>query len=319
MGKAVEDPARARLVEEEATDFLRITKSNEYNEAVEQNALPHIYAVTIACDRISQEGPAKSAQVAAVELKLSKTGIMVAKEFIKAGFQPGQGLGCANQGRTAIVTLEGNKDGYGLGKWLKPKRCCRNKRFRPRRSCPNRPLRSQNKLRNMKGDSSVWGFSVLVAFAFYWERDFCYYANTIFLVDLLLYRRNEKLFMICYSFAEGPLAWALIVWRCSLVFSSVDKIITTVAFTLWLDRTESFYTCKSFMLGIVFFTIRWWDPATFAAMHPEGTSRKASWPYVEGKSLDMTFSGSFSCLNPMADSLFSHCQCLALTKAVKRS
>jgi hypothetical protein len=62
MGKAVEDPARARLVEEEATDFLRITKSNEYNEAVEQNALPHIYAVTIACDRISQEGPAKSAQ-----------------------------------------------------------------------------------------------------------------------------------------------------------------------------------------------------------------------------------------------------------------
>ncbi len=54
-------------------------------------------------------------RVAAVELKLSKTGIMVAKEFIKAGFQPGQGLGCANQGRTAIVTLEGNKDRYGLG------------------------------------------------------------------------------------------------------------------------------------------------------------------------------------------------------------
>ena len=36
-------------------------------------------------------------------------------------------------------------------KWLKPKRCCRNKRFRPRRSCPNRPLRSQNKPRNTKG------------------------------------------------------------------------------------------------------------------------------------------------------------------------
>ena len=40
---------------------------------------------------------------------------MVAKEFIKAGFQPGQGLGCANQGRTAIVAFEGNKDRYGLG------------------------------------------------------------------------------------------------------------------------------------------------------------------------------------------------------------
>uniref|UniRef100_A0A2N9FPV9 G-patch domain-containing protein n=1 Tax=Fagus sylvatica TaxID=28930 RepID=A0A2N9FPV9_FAGSY len=54
-------------------------------------------------------------RVAAVEPKLSKAGIMVAREFVKARFQPGQGLGCANQGRIAIVTLEGNKDGYGLG------------------------------------------------------------------------------------------------------------------------------------------------------------------------------------------------------------
>uniref|UniRef100_A0A2N9GPI5 RNA-directed DNA polymerase n=1 Tax=Fagus sylvatica TaxID=28930 RepID=A0A2N9GPI5_FAGSY len=49
-------------------------------------------------------------RVAAVEPRLSRAGIMVAKEFVKAGFQPGQGLGCTNQGRTAIVTLEGNKD-----------------------------------------------------------------------------------------------------------------------------------------------------------------------------------------------------------------
>ena len=54
-------------------------------------------------------------EVAAVKPKLSKAGIMVAKEFVKAGFQSGQGLGCTNQGRTAIVTLEGNKDRYGLG------------------------------------------------------------------------------------------------------------------------------------------------------------------------------------------------------------
>uniref|UniRef100_A0A2N9G3H6 Uncharacterized protein n=1 Tax=Fagus sylvatica TaxID=28930 RepID=A0A2N9G3H6_FAGSY len=54
-------------------------------------------------------------RVAAVEPRLSKAGIMVAKEFVKAGFQPGQGLGYANQGRTTIVTLEGNKDKYGLG------------------------------------------------------------------------------------------------------------------------------------------------------------------------------------------------------------
>jgi len=33
-------------------------------------------------------------------------------------------------------------------------------------------------------------------------QDFCYYANTIFLVDLLFYSKDEKFFMVCFSFAE---------------------------------------------------------------------------------------------------------------------
>ncbi|KAI4344564.1 hypothetical protein L6164_011776 [Bauhinia variegata] len=103
----------------------------------------------------------------------------------------------------------------------------------------------------------------------YYLLDFCYYANTIFLADLLFYPKNEKLFMVCFSFAEGPLAWALIVWRCSLVFSSLDKIVSVLIHLL---------------PGLVFFTIRWWNPATFEAMHPEGTSRRVTWPYVEDKS-----------------------------------
>ncbi|KAH9801976.1 glycerophosphocholine acyltransferase 1 [Citrus sinensis] len=93
-------------------------------------------------------------------------------------------------------------------------------------------------------------------------QDFCYYANTIFLVDPLMYPKNEKLFMVCFSFAEGPLAWALIVWRCSLVFNSVDKIVSVLIHLL---------------------------PESFAAMHPEGSSRRASWPYVEDKSYLLTW------------------------------
>lgn len=104
----------------------------------------------------------------------------------------------------------------------------------------------------------------------YYLLDFCYYANTISMVMLLLYPKNEKLFMVCFSFAEGPLAWALIVWRCSLVFSSLDKIVSVLIHLL---------------PGIVFFTIRWWDPARFEAMHPEGSAGlRSSWPYVESKS-----------------------------------
>lgn len=103
----------------------------------------------------------------------------------------------------------------------------------------------------------------------YYLLDFCYYANTIFLVTLLMYPRNEKLFMVCFSFAEGPLAWAIIVWRCSLVFNSIDKITSVLIHLL---------------PGLVFFTIRWWNPTTFAAMHPEGTAQRVSCPYVESKS-----------------------------------
>ncbi|KAF5748452.1 hypothetical protein HS088_TW04G00406 [Tripterygium wilfordii] len=108
----------------------------------------------------------------------------------------------------------------------------------------------------------------------YYLLDFCYYANTIFVVHLLLYPKNEKLFMVCFSFAEGPLAWALIVWRCSLVFNSVDKLVSVLIHLL---------------PGLVFFTIRWWNPETFAAMHPEGTSHRFSWPYVEDKSYLLTW------------------------------
>ncbi|KAJ6742733.1 hypothetical protein OIU85_016783 [Salix viminalis] len=109
----------------------------------------------------------------------------------------------------------------------------------------------------------------------YYLLDFCYYANTIFVVHLVLYPKNEKLFMVCFSFAEGPLAWALIVWRCSLVFSSADKLVSALIHLL---------------PGLVFFTIRWWNPATFAAMHQEETSSRISWPYgVEDKSYLMTW------------------------------
>ncbi|KAK8970648.1 hypothetical protein KSP40_PGU009703 [Platanthera guangdongensis] len=108
----------------------------------------------------------------------------------------------------------------------------------------------------------------------YYLLDFCYYANTIFLVMLLMFPKNVKLFMVCFSFAEGPLAWALIVWRCSLVFSSLDKIVSVLIHLL---------------PGIVFFTIRWSNPEFFAAMHPEGTPAKISWPYLEDKSYIWTW------------------------------
>jgi hypothetical protein len=65
---------------------------------------------------------------------------------------------------------------------------------------------------------------------------------------------------------QGPLAWALIVWRCSLVFSSIDKIVSVLIHLL---------------PGIVFFIIRWWDPSTFSHHSPEDTGPWPAWPLME--------------------------------------
>eukprot|EP00246_Nothoceros_aenigmaticus_P004323 TRINITY_DN15828_c0_g1_i1.p1 TRINITY_DN15828_c0_g1~~TRINITY_DN15828_c0_g1_i1.p1 ORF type:complete len:355 (-),score=31.99 TRINITY_DN15828_c0_g1_i1:398-1462(-) len=102
----------------------------------------------------------------------------------------------------------------------------------------------------------------------YYLLDFCYYANAIFMVMLLFFPRHEKLFLVCFSFSEGPLAWALIVWRCSLVFSSVDKIISVLIHLL---------------PGTVFFIIRWWDPVTFSQHSGEETGPWPPWPLLESE------------------------------------
>lgn len=99
----------------------------------------------------------------------------------------------------------------------------------------------------------------------YYLLDFCYYANVIFMIMLLYFPNNEKLFMVCFSFSEGPLAWALIVWRCSLVFSSFDKIVSVLIHLL---------------PGTVFFIIRWWDPATFPHHSMDDTGPWPAWPVV---------------------------------------
>jgi len=44
-----------------------------------------------------------------------------------------------------------------------------------------------------------------------------------------------------------------------------------------------------FFSGIAFFTIRWWNSATFEAMHPEGSVQGDTWPYDEDKSYIWTW------------------------------
>jgi hypothetical protein len=54
-------------------------------------------------------------KVVAVKLELPKVVMAVSREFIRLGFQPGQGLGSSNQGIPVMIALKENKDVYGLG------------------------------------------------------------------------------------------------------------------------------------------------------------------------------------------------------------
>ena len=58
--------------------------------------------------------------------------------------------------------------------------------------------------------------------------------------------------------------------------SSVPSADWSIDEWFWNDE-------KHVISGLACFTIRWWNPATFAAMHPEGTAQRISWPYVENK------------------------------------
>lgn len=75
-----------------------------------------------------------------------------------------------------------------------------------------------------------------------------------------------------------------------------------------------------FFPGIAFFTVRWWNPATFEAMHPEGSVGRATWPCVEDKFYLWTwlFLVPLIALHPMANFILPHRQCLTPTKAYKR-
>jgi hypothetical protein len=86
----------------------------------------------------------------------------------------------------------------------------------------------------------------------YFLFDFCYYVNVLVLLYLHVFPRSETLFLICFAFCTGPLAWSVVTWRNSLVFHSLDK--TT---SLFIHLTPN----------ILFYALRWLD------QHPESVDK----------------------------------------------
>ncbi|KAI9497824.1 hypothetical protein BDB00DRAFT_802059 [Zychaea mexicana] len=58
----------------------------------------------------------------------------------------------------------------------------------------------------------------------YFIFDLCYFVNAMTLLFLWCFPSSTPLFIATYCLTNGPVAWAIITWRNSLVFHSLDKV-----------------------------------------------------------------------------------------------
>ena len=77
----------------------------------------------------------------------------------------------------------------------------------------------------------------------YFLIDFCYFTMFLTFISLHVMYENQILFNVCYIFTNGPLAWAIIVWRCSLVFHDTEKVTSVYIHMLptMLPHCERWY------------------------------------------------------------------------------
>lgn len=88
----------------------------------------------------------------------------------------------------------------------------------------------------------------------YFMWDFCYFANLLILFHLYVMPDSLWLFKLLFACSLGPLSWAVVTWRNSLVFHSLDKI-----------------TSVFIHLGppLLMYELRWMTPNFILTTHPE--------------------------------------------------
>ena len=62
----------------------------------------------------------------------------------------------------------------------------------------------------------------------YYMYDFCYYQQLLVLLQIHKFPENEFLFKVNFGLTTGPIAIAVILWRNSLVFHSIDKMTSAM-------------------------------------------------------------------------------------------
>lgn len=58
----------------------------------------------------------------------------------------------------------------------------------------------------------------------YFLADLCYFVNVLLLLWLYVFPHSRTLYIAVFCLSNGPILWAILAWRNSLVFHSLDKI-----------------------------------------------------------------------------------------------
>lgn len=54
--------------------------------------------------------------------------------------------------------------------------------------------------------------------------DFCYLGNMLALFNFYVYPTSGRLFLLNFTNSSGAIAWAIVLWRNSLVFHDLEKL-----------------------------------------------------------------------------------------------
>ncbi|XP_046346230.2 glycerophosphocholine acyltransferase 1-like isoform X2 [Haliotis rufescens] len=99
----------------------------------------------------------------------------------------------------------------------------------------------------------------------YFLLDFCYFGNITCYVFIWAFPQQPEFFCVLFALANGPITWALVLFRNSLVFHSFDK---TVSIYIHL------------MPALLSFTIRWYPEETSKLWYQEMMPTFADWSFA---------------------------------------
>lgn len=99
----------------------------------------------------------------------------------------------------------------------------------------------------------------------YYMFDFCYLANLLLLVFLWVFPKSPFLFKVLFAYNSGPLAWAIVLFKNSLVYHSLSEV--TSLFMHWYPM-------------LVSWTLRWYPDCEFMTC---GELNKFDAPMFEAK------------------------------------